>query len=51
MGVNQRLKEALPDIVEVATAEEACDVDKSVYRLERFSETRQRYIFVKRTRV
>lgn len=39
-----------PDFIEAKSIEEANAVDKSVYRLERFSESRNCYIFVKRTR-
>lgn len=39
-----------PDFIEARTVEEANAVDKNVYRLERFSESRQAYIFVKRSR-
>lgn len=37
-------------ILEVRSVEEANAVDLSVYRLERFSESRNCYIFVKRVR-
>lgn len=39
-----------PDFIEAKTVDEANAVDKTVYRLERFSESRNCYIFVKRTR-
>jgi hypothetical protein len=38
----------LPDIIEAKTADEANAIDKRIYRLERFSESRQCYIYVKR---
>lgn len=50
MGDEDTSRTVLPDFIEVKTVEEANDIDKTVYRLERFSETRNRYIFVKRTR-
>ena len=38
------------DFIEARSVEEANAIDKTVYRLERFSESRNCYIFVKRTR-
>lgn len=46
MGQNK----IFPDFLEAKTVEEANAVDKTVYRLERFSESRNCYIFVKRSR-
>lgn len=37
-----------PDIIEIRTVEEANAIDKTIYRLERFSEARDCYIFIKR---
>lgn len=47
----QQKKLYAPDIIEAKTAEEANSIDKKVYRLERFSESRQCYIYVKRKEV
>ena len=47
---NMGQQKIYPDFVEARTVEEANQVDKNIYRLERFSESRQVYIFVKRSR-
>ncbi len=44
-------RELFPDVVECKTVDEANALDKTIYRLERFSESRNCYIFVKRSRV
>ena len=46
--VTKEEKRFEPNFVEVETAEEANNIDLSIYRFERFSDTKNCYIFVKR---
>lgn len=49
-GEGEKMKGDIPNFIEATTVDEANSVDLSVYRFERFSDTRGVYIFVRRAR-
>jgi len=43
-------KSELPNFIEVETEQEANSINMNIYRFETFSETKGKYIFIKRAR-
>lgn len=41
-------KQVLPDVIEAKSAAEANAINKDLYRFEKYSETRDVYIYIKR---
>ena len=47
---NYKGKSELPNFIEVETQQEANSINMNIYRFETFSETKGKYIFIKRAR-
>jgi len=47
---NYKNKSELPNFIEVETEQEANAINMNIYRFETFSETKSKYIFIKRAR-